>query len=53
MSNGSWTNKERVDTKRVVAVYSDSSGNETDSTNIIIVYSNTGSHILGVRPNET
>lgn len=27
-------------------------GNEIDTTNIIIVYSNTGSHILGGRPNE-
>lgn len=52
MSNGSWTNKERVDTRRIVAVYIDSQGNEIDTTNIIIVYSNTGSHILGGRPNE-
>lgn len=52
MSNGSWTNKERVDTRRIVAVYIDAQGNEIDTTNIIIVYSKTGSHILGGRPNE-
>ena len=50
--NGEWKNKERVNTKRVVATYVDAEGKEFDSTNIIIVYSKTGSHILGGRPDE-
>lgn len=50
--NGVWKNKERVNTGRIVATYVNSDGIEFDSENIIIVYSRTGSHILGGRPDE-
>lgn len=51
--NNEWKNKERVNTGRIVATYIDDNGKKFDSSNIIIVYSKTGSHILGGRPNES
>lgn len=51
--NNEWKNKERVNTGRIVATYVDDKGDMFDSSNIIIAYSKTGSHILGGRPDET
>lgn len=51
--NNEWKNKERVNTGRIVATYVDDKGDMFDSSNIIIVYSKKGSHILGGRPDET
>lgn len=53
IANNEWKNKERVNTGRIVATYVDDKGETFDSSSIIIVYSKTGSHILGGRPDET
>jgi hypothetical protein len=52
-SFGDWTNKERVVCSDYVGVYVDvSTGEETKTKNITIIYSNTGSHIVPRREDE-
>lgn len=44
---------ERINTGEIITTYIDSEANEINPSNIIIVYSKTGSHILGGRSDET
>lgn len=45
--DGVWKNKERINTGRIVATNINEGGREMPTSNIVIVYSKTGSHILG------
>lgn len=44
-SNGNWTNKERVVADKKVGIYVDKDGKETETSNLLITYSNTGTHV--------
>ena len=44
-SDGRWLHKERVSADATIGVYADSDGNESESSNAMIVYSKNGAHI--------
>lgn len=44
-SDGNWTNKERVLNNEPIGKYISSNGKEAETKKVIIVYSNTGSHL--------
>ena len=50
--DGFWLNKERVKWNKPVGVHVDTSGKETKTSNLTIIYSNTGCHIVPGRSEQ-